>query len=150
MNLMKISTKGRYGILAMLDLALNETEDTHVPLNNIAERQQISLSYLEQMFSQLRKAGYVKSIKGPQGGYRLADAPSRITAGGIIRTLEGNVKVVEEPPQERQNPYETCLHRNLWGSINQSIDKTIDNITLEDLIEAFKRQQQEDYLMFYI
>ncbi len=147
---MKISTKGRYGILAMLDLALNETEEIHVPLNHIAERQQISLSYLEQMFSRLRKAGYVKSIKGPQGGYRLADKPSRITAGDILRTLEGNVEVVEKPGQSMHNPYENCLFEHVWQPINQSVDNTIDGITLEDLMEAFKRQEEGETMMFYI
>lgn len=147
---MKISTKGRYGILAMLDLALNETEETHVPLNHIAERQQISLSYLEQMFSRLRKAGYVKSIKGPQGGYRLADKPSRITAGDILRTLEGNVEVVDKPGQSAHNPYETCLFEHVWQPINLSVDNTIDGITLEDLMETFKRQEDGETMMFYI
>ena len=147
---MKISTKGRYGMLAMLDLALNETAETHVPLNHIAQRQQISLSYLEQMFSRLRKAGYVKSIKGPQGGYRLADKPSRITAGDILRTLEGNVEVVEKPEQGTGNPYESCLYQHVWEPINCSIDNTMDGITLEDLMEAFKQQEQGSTLMFYI
>ncbi len=147
---MKISTKGRYGILAMLDLALNETEETHVPLNHIAERQQISLSYLEQMFSRLRKAGYVKSIKGPQGGYRLTDKPYRITAGDILRTLEGNVEVVEKSGQSAQSPYETCLFEHVWQPINQSVDNIIDGITLEDLMEAFKWQEKGEAMMFYI
>ena len=149
-NLMKISTKGRYGIVAMLDLALNGTEETHVPLNHIAERQQISLSYLEQMFSRLRKAGYVKSTKGPQGGYRLSDKPSHITAGDILRTLEGNVEVVEKSRQGIQNPYETCLYEHVWQPINRSINNTMDSITLEDLMEAFQRQEKGEVLMFYI
>lgn len=149
-NRMKISTKGRYGMLAMLDLALNETAETHVPLSHIAQRQQISLSYLEQMFSRLRKSGYVKSIKGPQGGYRLAEKPSRITAGDILRTLEGNVEVVEKPEQGTGNPYESCLHHHVWAPINQSINTTMDGITLEDLMEAFRQQEQGATLMFYI
>lgn len=84
---MKISTKGRYGLRAMLDLALNSLGD-HVALSNIAERQDISVSYLEQMFSVLRKAGLLKSVKGAQGGYVLADRPSQIKVGTILRALE--------------------------------------------------------------
>lgn len=147
---MKISTKGRYGILAMLDLALHETETTHVPLNLIAERQEISHSYLEQVFSSLRKAGYVKSIKGPQGGYRLGNKPNRITAGDILRTLEGDLSVTESSQSTSLSTYERCLHENVWEPMNDSIYKTVNAITLEDLIESFKQQEQGDNLMFYI
>jgi len=147
---MKISTKGRYGILAMLDLALHETEDVHVPLNLIAERQGISHSYLEQVFSSLRKAGYIQSIKGPQGGYRLGDKPHRITAGNILRTLEGDLSVTEKANPASLNAYENCLHKHVWMPINESIYQTVDTITLEDLVEAFKQQEHGDNLMFYI
>src|SRR5665647_557540 len=92
---MKVSTKGRYGLRSMIDLAINATEG-HVALLYIAERQNISVNYLEQVFSTLRKAGLVKSVKGAQGGYILGDSPSRITIGRILRTLEGNLSIVEE------------------------------------------------------
>lgn len=91
---MKMSTKGRYGLRAMLDIAINSRGDI-VNVKSIAERQNISESYLEQVFSILRKAAIVKSIKGAQGGYILADDPSNITVGQILRTLEGNLNVVD-------------------------------------------------------
>ena len=99
---MKVSTKGRYGLRAMIDLALYSQND-QVPLVSIAERQDISKSYLEQVFSTLRKAGLVTSIKGAQGGYVLASDPEDITVGMILRALEGDLSVV---------PYEDELITN--------------------------------------
>ena len=92
---MKVSTKGRYGLRAMVDLAIHAPEG-HVALNAIAKRQDISVNYLEQVFSALRKAGLVKSVKGAQGGYAMAMRPSQMTVGMILRSLEGKLVVVDE------------------------------------------------------
>ncbi|HCF49234.1 MAG TPA: Rrf2 family transcriptional regulator [Syntrophomonas sp.] len=147
---MKMSTKGRYGLRAMLDLALNSGGD-HVALNTIAERQDISTNYLEQVFSTLRKAGLVVSIKGAQGGYMLADSLNRITVGQILRALEGDLAVVgDKTGSEALNPVEYCLKTQVWDRINTSIDTVVDSITLEDLLIEYRKMQGAESLMFYI
>jgi len=147
---MKMSTKGRYGLRAMLDLALNSGGD-HVALNTIAERQNISSNYLEQVFSILRKAGLVNSVKGAQGGYVLADSANRITVGQILRALEGDLAVAgDNSDNESTNSVEYCLKKQVWEKINESINEVVDAITLEDLIIDYKKMQGHLSLMFYI
>lgn len=149
---MKLSTKGRYGLRSMIDLAIN-SKGEQVALYSIAERQNISVSYLEQVFSILRKSGLVNSIKGAQGGYILADNPADITVGKILRALEGSLSIVDysnEQIEEDKKSIEYCLKVNLWEKINQSIDKVVDNITLEDLVEQYKDMNNSENLMFYI
>lgn len=149
---MKLSTKGRYGLRSMIDLAINSRGE-QVALYSIAERQNISVSYLEQVFSILRKSGLVNSIKGAQGGYILADNPADITVGKILRALEGSLSIVDysnEDVEIDKKSIEYCLRVNLWEKINQSIDKVVDNITLEDLVEQYKDMNNSENLMFYI
>ncbi|HCF49884.1 MAG TPA: Rrf2 family transcriptional regulator [Syntrophomonas sp.] len=147
---MRMSTKGRYGLRAMLDLALNSGGD-HVALNTIAERQNISSNYLEQVFSILRKAGLVNSVKGAQGGYVLADSLNRITVGQILRALEGDLVVAgDSADSESKNPVEYCLKKQVWDQINESINSVVDAITLEDLLLEYKKMQGHMSLMFYI
>ncbi|MFZ5987783.1 MAG: RrF2 family transcriptional regulator [Bacillota bacterium] len=148
---MRISTKGRYGLRAMLDLAINSHGD-HVPLKSIAERQDVSESYMEQVFSALRKAGLVKSVKGPQGGYILAVNPSNITIGDILRVLEGTLSVVDENNEEaaRNNDVERCLTEKVWNLINESINGIVDSITLEDLMQEYKKMNNNKAIMYYI
>ncbi|MCE5285147.1 MAG: Rrf2 family transcriptional regulator, partial [Pelosinus sp.] len=136
---MLISTKGRYGLRAMVDLAINSTGE-HVALNSIAERQNISANYLEQMFSLLKKAGLVKSIKGSQGGYILAHKPASITVGSVLRALEGDLATVDESDIKRtpNNSIEYCLTINVWDKLNESINLVVDSITLEDMIDEYK------------
>lgn len=133
---MKISTKGRYGLRAMLDLAIHSS-NTQVSLNSIAKRQNISLNYLEQVFSILRKAALVKSVKGAQGGYVLANTPQNITVGMILRALEGDLSVIESSHQ-RDNNAEIILTDNVWKKINESISSVVDSITLEHIISKYK------------
>ncbi|TYQ15763.1 UNVERIFIED_CONTAM: BadM/Rrf2 family transcriptional regulator [Acetivibrio alkalicellulosi] len=149
MRIMKISTKGRYGLRAMVDLAVN-SKGEHVSLNSIAERQEISESYMEQVFSLLRKSELVKSIKGPQGGYMLSRNPSNITIGEILRCLEGSLLVYDDKKEEysKVNTVESCLKANVWDKINESINSVVDSITLEDLILEYKKNNQS--LMYYI
>ena len=144
---MKISTKGRYGLRAIIDLALNSNGE-HVSLVNIAERQDISKNYLEQVFSTLRKAGIVKSVKGAQGGYELAKDPSEITAGEILRALEGSLSVVNSSNEKESNAIEKCINKNVWNKIDESVNTVIDNTTLEDLINEYKKDS--DVIMYYI
>lgn len=149
---MKLSTKGRYGLRAMIDLALN-SKGEQVALYSIAERQGISVSYLEQVFSILRKSGLVNSIKGAQGGYILAENPSDVTVGRILRALEGSLSIVDysgEEVEEDKKSVEYCLRINLWEKINESINKVVDSLTLEDLVEEYKEINSSENLMFYI
>lgn len=149
---MKLSTKGRYGLRSMIDLALN-SKGEQVALYSIAERQNISVSYLEQVFSILRKSGLVNSIKGAQGGYILANNPTDITVGEILRALEGSLSVVDyskEEAVEDKKSVEYCLRINVWEKINESINNVVDNLTLEDLVEDYKNMNNSDNLMFYI
>jgi Rrf2 family protein len=148
---MQISTRGRYGLRAMVDLAIYSVNE-YVALNNIAERQNISESYLEQLFSALKKGGLVKSIKGSQGGYALADHPSKITVGAILRLLEGKLFSVDDSTenQTNNNTIEYCLSENVWEKINASICSIVDSITLEDLVERYKILNGSISPMFYI
>lgn len=146
---MKISTKGRYGLRAMLDLAVNSTIN-HVSLSSIAERQNISEGYLEQMFSTLRKAELVKSIKGAQGGYSLGNSPSQITVGMILRTLEGNLSVINDDNNSTSDNYESCIRTAIWDKMNESISNIVDSITLEALALEYKKFSDDKDYMFFI
>lgn len=149
---MRLSTKGRYGVKAMLDLAIHSSEG-HIALKNIAERQNISEHYLEQLIAILRKAGLVKSVRGAQGGYVLAQEPSEITVGSILRALEGSLApvdcVVEDEAYECEKS-ECCVTRTVWVKVRDSINQVIDSITLEDLIEDYRKLKTDDSYMYFI
>ncbi|HHT65081.1 MAG TPA: Rrf2 family transcriptional regulator [Clostridiales bacterium] len=145
---MKISTKGRYGLRAMVDLAVSSANE-HIPLGSIAESQEISVSYLEQVFSALRKTGLVKSMKGAQGGYVLGSKPQNITVGMILRTLEGDLSVIEEQGEDLDN-VQYCIKKNVWDKMNSCIEKVVDSITLEDLAKEFRKLNGSDHYMYYI
>lgn len=144
---MRISTKGRYGLRAIIDLSMNSNGD-YVSLISIAERQNISKNYLEQVFSALRKSGVVKSVKGSQGGYLLNGKLSEIKIGDILRALEGDLSVVKEDEINKNNKIELCIKKNLWDKIDEKVFELIDNITLEDLINEYNKGN--DTLMYYI
>jgi Rrf2 family protein len=148
---MLISTKGRYGLLAMLDLAM-QASDGLVTLNSIAARQNISLRYLEQMFGALRKAGLLRSTKGAQGGYMLGDLPSKITVGMILRTLEGDISVVDEEALEdtQDNPLAYCIRLKIWERLNNEIAAVIDHLTLDQLIQEYRKMKPDLAVMFFI
>lgn len=149
---MKLSTKGRYGVKAMVQLAL-DSEGGPVPLNSIADKQNISIHYLEQLFASLRKAGVIKSVRGAQGGYLLAHKPREITIGDIIRTLEGPLApsdcVVDDDTKECANA-ECCVTRTIWERIRDSINDVVDSITLQDMIDDYKKMHSKDSYMYYI
>ena len=144
---MKVSTKGRYGLRAMIDLSLYSKNDL-VPLVSIAERQNISKSYLEQVFSALRKAGLVNSIKGAQGGYVLASDPGDITVGMILRALEGDLSVVPAEDIVHNNRIESYIRNKIWDKLDERIFSYIDNITLKDIIEDYLKMDPAP--MYYI
>lgn len=144
---MKISTKGRYALRLMLDLALHDTgEPTRI--RDIAARQEISEKYLEQIISTLNKAGYVKSVRGPQGGYHLTKDPAQYTVGMILRLTEGSLAPVsclddEVNLCERQ---EECVTLRLWQMLDRAISEVVDKITLADLVE-WQEQKSTDYII---
>lgn len=144
---MKLSTKGRYGLRAMVDLAIHSNGDL-VTLKNIAERQDISDAYLEQVFSTLRKAGLVKSHKGSQGGYLLGDTMSKITVGQILRVLEGDLFPYDEGDYD--NRIERLLIKDVWKVIDESISGIVDQITVEDLVLKYQSSLSDSASMFFI
>lgn len=149
---MKLSTKGRYGLKAMFDLAIYYGEGP-ITLKSIAERQLISDHYLEQLIAGLRKAGLVKSVRGAQGGYMLSDSPSKITVGDIIRVLEGPLGpsdcVLEDEPSVCDRA-DCCVTRVVWEKIRQSISDVIDSITLQNMLDDYEKIGKKDNYMYHI
>jgi Rrf2 family protein len=133
---MKVSTKGRYGLRAMVEIAL-APYGQHISLKNIAEKQKISESYLEQLISPLRKAGYVKSERGAQGGYSLLKKPGEITVGEILRTLEGDLNPTDCSVVNPEIECDMgCSTKIVWQKMADSINNVVDSITLEDLLKG--------------
>ncbi len=141
---MKISTKGRYAVRVMLDLALNNTGEC-IKVKDIASRQGISEKYLEQIIAVLNRAGYVNSVRGAQGGYRIAKDPSEYTIGMILRLTEGSMAPVAcldegAPDCDR---CDTCETLEVWKDLYAAINNVIDNVTIADLVEK-SRQRAEN------
>jgi len=139
----KISTKGRYAVILMLDLATYNTGEP-VRLKDIAKRQQISEKYLEQIISLLNKAGFVKSIRGPQGGYMLKNPPEQYTVGMILRQTEGSltpVSIDDETSYERQS-----VTTRIWTKMEGAINEIVDGITLKDLVD-WQMEQVGQYVI---
>ncbi len=140
---MKISTKGRYALILMLDLATYNTGEP-VRLKDVAKRQQISEKYMEQIIAILNRAGFVKSIRGPQGGYMLKNKPEEYTVGMILRQTEGSldpVNVEETSDQERES-----VTSRVWEQLADAINDIVDNITLKDLVE-WQAEQYNHYII---
>ena len=145
---MKLSTKGRYGLRAMIDLA-RYSEKEPVSLSSIAERQYLSEGYLEQLVAMLKKAGLVAGIRGAQGGYVLAKDPSDISVGDILRALEGNLEPVRCAAfysEEGCQAADGCVTKYVWQKINDSINDTVNGIMLDALLEKSRelRPEEED------
>lgn len=138
---MKISTKGRYALRLMLDLAYNHT-GSFIPIKNISQRQDISDKYLEQIITQLSRAGLVKSARGAQGGYMLAKEPQEYTVGEILRLLEGNLAPVAcvDDTKEACTRSDECVTMEVWREIKDAVNKVVDNITLADLVEQQRQK----------
>lgn len=135
---MKLSTKGRYGLTLMVDLAMYQGEGP-ISLKSIAEREDLSEHYLEQLIAPLRNAGLVRSVRGAYGGYILAKSPQEITVGDIIRVLEGPITIVENPEDELNY---------LWDQVRTAINNVLDNVSLADVAE--RKKSGGDNFMFYI
>ena len=133
---MKISTKGRYALRIMIDLAMHLDKDP-IRVKDIANRQNISEKYLEQIIALFNKAGYVKSIRGAQGGYLLTREPKEYTVGMILRLAEGSIAPVScvEDSSDGCEKRGACVSAMLWQKISDAVNEVVDNTTLQDLID---------------
>lgn len=137
---MKLSTKGRYGLRAMVDLGIY-SECEPVSISSIAARQQISDRYLEQLFGKLKKAGLVSSSRGAQGGYQLARRPEEISAGDILRVLEGDLMSVAcagDSEAHECSASDYCVTRYVWQKVHEGIITAVDGLSLAELIQQSK------------
>ena len=141
---MKISTRGKYGLRAMIDLALYSEQEA-VSISSIALRQNISESYLEQLMAKLKKAGLVISTRGAQGGYRLALPMCEISVGDVLRALEGDLRAVEctAHTDEGCQGEELCVTKYVWQRINESIARTVDEMMLDQLVAESRKAQEK-------
>jgi len=150
--LMKLSTKGRYGLRAMLDMAQNE-EEGPIASHTIAQRQDISERYLEQLLIPLKQAGLVKSIRGSQGGYILGRAAKDISVGDIIRVLEGPlapVDCVNEVNPDDCKRADNCVTRLIWAKVRDSVSDILDSYSLEDLVNESHKMSKPVAINFDI
>lgn len=145
---MKLSTKGRYGLRAMIDLVLN-SETEPVSIASIAARQHISESYLEQLIAKLRRAGLVTSVRGAGGGYVPSRNAEEISVGDVLRALEGNLDPVECPGLLEKNGChgaDVCVTKYVWKRINDSINRTVDEIKISDLVKESREVQEKNQI----
>lgn len=140
---MKISTKGRYAVRVMLDLALNNNGEC-IKVKEIASRQGISEKYLEQIIAVLNKAGYVKSVRGAQGGYRLAKEPEEYTVGMVLRLTEGSLAPVAclEENYGTCERCDTCETLQVWKDVYEAVNNVVDNVTIGDLAARRRRRME--------
>ena len=144
---MKISTKGRYALRLMLDLAQHNTGEM-IRIKEISERQNISEKYLEQIITSLKRAGYVKSLRGAQGGYRLAKEPKEYTVGMILRLTEGNmapVSCLEDESNECERA-ENCTSLRLRKMLDEAVKGVIDHVTLQDMLD-WSQENGDNYII---
>lgn len=140
---MKLSTKGRYGLRALIDLALY-SENEIVSIQSIARRQNISDSYLEQLMRKLRSAGLIVSVRGAQGGYKLARPANEISVGDVLRALEGSLEAVTCGGEDNScQGADLCVTKFVWERINSSIRDTVDSIMLSQLVEESRLMREK-------
>lgn len=143
---MKISTKGRYALRVMLDLAVNNTGE-YIPLKEVSERQGITLKYLEQIIILLKKSGYLRSSRGNGGGYQLSKDPKEYTLGDILRTTEGSLAPIACLEDEvNQCPRKSvCPTLSFWEGLDKVISDYVDSVTLQDLVDQQKSLSGYDF-----
>jgi Rrf2 family protein len=143
---MKISTRGRYGIRLLIDLAEHAGE-SHVPLASVAERKGISIRYLEQVAIILRRSGFIRSVKGASGGYALTRPAQDIILGEVLRVLEGDMLVVDPPlPDVPETTYQRCIRNTVLDRLNEGIARAIDKKTLSAVV--CPTDSSESYMYF--
>ena len=146
---MKLSTKGRYGLRALIDLAANEAGEA-VSLAQTAKRQKLSLNYLEQVFGMLRRAGIVVGVKGSNGGFRLARSMDDITVKEILEALEGKFSIADGAGEDTQDPVQNALRDLLWDEIDRKINQFLREKTLGSLVREYRRNLEKGTIMYYI
>jgi Rrf2 family cysteine metabolism transcriptional repressor len=147
---MKLSARGRYGTRVLLDLALHGGKEP-VPLKDIAQRQQISLLYLEHLIAPLVAAGMIRSTRGPRGGVWLSRAPQEIRLSEVIGLLEGSIAPVDCVNDPKACPRsELCVTRDIWTELKKAMDGVLESVTLQDLVERQKGKAQSVEKMYYI
>lgn len=135
---LKLSTKGKYGLKAMFELALSSNGEP-VSLKYIAKKQGISDQYLEQIFSILKKAGLVKSVRGAQGGYYISKKPNEITVADILKVLEGDMAFTEcLLDKDLCENFDSCATKYVWAKIKESIEEVTNSISLQDMVDDYK------------
>jgi len=139
---MKISTRGRYGLRALIDIA-SQKDNKRITIKTLSERQGVSEHYLEQIIAILKKAGMVKSIRGAQGGYILNASPYTTSVGDILRILEGSLSITGCTDERNESTCgnstcDNCVTKSVWERIQNSIDEIVNNITLHELVEDYK------------
>ncbi|OYY97315.1 MAG: Fe-S cluster assembly transcriptional regulator IscR [Methylophilales bacterium 16-45-7] len=140
---MRLTTKGRFAVTAMLDIALYEA-DKPVTLAGISERQSISLSYLEQLFSRLRRQGLVTSVRGPGGGYRLAKPHHEISVSSIITAVDELIDATQCGGNENCHDEGRCMTHDLWTSLNSKILEYLSGVSLADMVEMQQQKKNKD------
>lgn len=146
---MRISTKGIYGLSVLIDIARHSDEEL-VSISSIAARQDLSENYLQQIFTALRKAHLIRSVRGSQGGYELDCDPKTTSLGRILQSLEGELLVVDEAAELRtDNPIRQFMARTIWKKINESIRTITESITFADVLEGYREDSIES-MMFYL
>ena len=147
---MKLSTRARYGTRALLDLAIQGSEEP-VSLKDIAKRQQISLQYLEHLMTPLITAGMVRSVRGPKGGVLLAKPSEEIKLSEIIRLLEGSIAPVDCMDNPRLcSRSGSCATRDIWDEVKKAVDGVLEATTLQNMVERQKRKNAQKQEMYYI
>ena len=139
---MKLTTKGRFAVAAMLDMALH-TADGPVTLSNISERQKISLSYLEQLFGKLRRHELVESVRGPGGGYNLARPTAKLTVAEIIHAVEEPIDSTQCSGKENCLGEQRCMTHELWENLNKAVFGYLESVTLEQLVESQHKRKEK-------
>lgn len=135
---MKLSTKGKYGLKAMFELAVSGDQEEPVSLKYIANKQEISDQYLEQIFSALKKAGLVKSVRGAQGGYFLSKPATEITVADILKVLEGDMAFTEcLLDEDACKNFDSCSTRYVWARIKEAIEEVTKSISLQDMADDY-------------
>jgi Rrf2 family protein len=145
---MKISTKGRYALRIMIDLA-QHNDGQYVPIRDISVRQGVSVKYIEQIISLLSRAGYLKSVRGNRGGYMLSRSPKEYTVGMVLRCAEGSLAPVSCLDDEiNQCPRkEVCPTLPMWQRLNSAINNVVDNTTIQDLLDETSQMPTENYII---
>lgn len=147
---MKFSKKTRYGLIALIDLAVNSKYE-QVALNSIADRNGISPQYLEQVFASLRRAGIVKSVKGSQGGYLLGQNADKISVAKILEALEGDYRIEREASPGKDDPgISESIQKLVIDEVNEAMDNILQNLTLADLEENYLDNKKYGQHMYYI